>query len=101
MPSRTLNFLFCTLLISAATTLHAEETLVYKKAEDRELKLLVEKPADWKASDKRPAIVYPKAQHGFFNRDPHYTLTLIETDKFLASLGWLAGEPTLEATPKE
>ena len=41
--------------------------------------------------------VYPKVGHGFFNRDPHKTLTLIETDKFLTSLGWLQGEPTLKA----
>jgi len=25
----------------------------------------------------------------------HFTLTLIEADKFLASLGWLKGPPTL------
>ena len=34
-----------------------------------------------------------------FNRDapgaPCFTQTLIETDKFLASLGWLKGEPPL------
>lgn len=41
--------------------------------------------------------VYPKAAHGFFNKDPHLTLTLIEADKFLASLGWLKGPPTLTA----
>lgn len=41
--------------------------------------------------------IYPKAGHGFFNRDPHYTLTLIEADKFLASLGWLKGPATLQA----
>jgi acetyl esterase len=45
------------------------------------------------------AHVYPGAGHGFFNRDSErgswFTLTLIETDKFLASLGWLRGEPTL------
>jgi hypothetical protein len=35
------------------------------------------------------------AGHGFFTRNPHFTLTLIETDKFLASLGWLTGPPTL------
>lgn len=33
-------------------------TLVYKKAGDRELRLHIEKPADWKATDKRPAIVF-------------------------------------------
>lgn len=43
------------------------------------------------------ARVYPQAGHGFFNRDPHFTLTLIEADKFLASLGWLQGPPTLQA----
>lgn len=43
------------------------------------------------------AHVYPNVGHGFFNKDPHFTLTLIETDKFLASLGWLTGEPTLKA----
>lgn len=41
------------------------------------------------------AHVYPNAGHGFFNHDPHFTLTLIEADKFLASLGWLQGPPTL------
>ncbi len=44
--------------------------------------------------------VYPGAGHGFFNKDPYYTLTLIEADKFLASLGWLTGEPTLNAPVK-
>ena len=43
--------------------------------------------------------VYPGAGHGFFNRDTApgawFTRTLLETDKFLASLGWLKGEPTL------
>jgi len=43
------------------------------------------------------AHVYPGAGHGFFNRDPHDTLTLIEADKFLAALGWIQGSPTLKA----
>ena len=50
------------LLLPGASTIHAaeftSETAVYKKAADRELKLFIEKPADWKASDKRPAIVF-------------------------------------------
>jgi len=41
------------------------------------------------------AHVYPNAGHGFFNKDPHFTTTLLETDRFLASLGWLQGPPTL------
>jgi len=52
------SFLLATFLIASFAALHAQETLVYKKAGDRELKLLVEKPADWKASDQRPAIVF-------------------------------------------
>jgi acetyl esterase len=40
--------------------------------------------------------VYPGAIHGFFNQEPARQRTLIETDKFLASLGWIKGEPTLK-----
>lgn len=36
----------------------AAETIVYKKIGATELSLLVEKPAGWKASDRRPAIVF-------------------------------------------
>jgi hypothetical protein len=43
--------------------------------------------------------VYPGAGHGFCNPDTAqaawFTLTLIEADKFLGSLGWLKGGPTL------
>ncbi len=50
------------LLLLGATIIHAadftSETVVYKKAGDRELKLIIEKPADWKATDNRPAIVF-------------------------------------------
>jgi acetyl esterase len=50
--------------------------------------------------------VYDGQGHGFFNTKnrKYYHLTLIEADKFLASLGWLKGPPTLqplaEATQK-
>lgn len=44
--------------------------------------------------------LYDGQEHGFFNYgradNTHYRLTLIETDKFLTSLGWLSGPPTLE-----
>lgn len=43
--------------------------------------------------------LYDGQEHGFFNFGRHenryYTLTLRETDKFLASLGWISGPPTL------
>ena len=35
--------------------------------------------------------------HGFFNRGPWTDRTLVAVDKFLASLGYLKGEPTIEA----
>lgn len=41
--------------------------------------------------------VYPGVGHGFFNKEPHFAKTLVEADKFLASLGWLTGPPTLAA----
>lgn len=44
--------------------------------------------------------LYEGQPHGFFNksRNPrHYYLTVLEMDKFLASLGWLEGEPTIKA----
>lgn len=48
-----------------------------------------------KAGVRCDTHVYPGRPHGFFNKDPYRTATLIETDKFLASLGWLQGAPTL------
>jgi acetyl esterase len=35
-------------------------------------------------------------RHGFFNRDPWQTVTLIAADRFLVQLGLLTGTPTLE-----
>ena len=43
---------------AADTALKDTETIVYKVAEGRELHLYIEKPADWKATDRRPAIVF-------------------------------------------
>ena len=39
--------------------------------------------------------------HGFFNRSPWRERTLIAADKFLASLGYLRGEPTVEVPQDE
>lgn len=36
----------------------AKETRVYKTLAERQLKILVSKPADWKASDQRPAVLF-------------------------------------------
>ena len=43
--------------------------------------------------------IYPGVGHGFFNKEPYFSQTVIEADKFLASLGWLEGPPTLKAAP--
>ena len=37
--------------------------------------------------------------HGFFNKDPFQTMTLIAADRFLARFGLLSGEPTLKSKP--
>ena len=43
---------------SAANAASEAETIIYKKVGDTGLKLLVEKPAGWSATDQRPAIVF-------------------------------------------
>jgi acetyl esterase len=53
-----------------------------------------------KAENRCEVMIFEGQGHGFFNhgRDknrPYYE-TVLATDKFLASLGWLTGPPTLE-----
>lgn len=43
--------------------------------------------------------IEPGQDHGFFNKDPFQTMTLIAADRFLARLGLLSGEPTLKSKP--
>ncbi len=43
---------------TAPDTTAAGENFVYKKVGEREMSLFVSKPADWKATDQRPAIVF-------------------------------------------
>lgn len=45
--------------------------------------------------------LYEGQPHGFFNyrQRKNYTKTVMETDRFLASLGYLKGEPTLQHKP--
>ncbi len=45
--------------------------------------------------------IYPGGGHGFFNKEPHFSETLVETDKFLASLGWINGAPTVKSAVTE
>ena len=46
----------CTLVTRAAEPM--SESFGYKKVGDQEMKLFVSKPADWKSSDQRPALVF-------------------------------------------
>lgn len=52
-----------------------------------------------KAGNRCELVGFDDQKHGFFNygRDDNsnYHATLVATDRFLASLGWLKGEPTL------
>lgn len=43
--------------------------------------------------------LYAGQGHGFANYQPYKTDTLIQADKFLESLGWLQGAPTLQPIP--
>ncbi len=45
--------------------------------------------------------LYEGQPHGFFNYSniENYTTTVMEMDRFLASLGYLKGEPTLQSKP--
>lgn len=57
--------------------------------------------ADFQAEMKRIGVrcdthFYEGQAHGFFNREPWRTKTLIEADRFLVSLGWLTGATPLK-----
>jgi acetyl esterase/lipase len=47
-----------TLIFAVSETLRAEQTLIYEKIGESELKLFIDRPTKWTASDKRPAIVF-------------------------------------------
>ena len=76
----------------------APPTLVFLGDSDKlvPVSVLVGFAAKMKAVGSRcDSHVYPGVGHGFFNKDPYLTLTMIEADTFLASLGWIQGPPTL------
>jgi acetyl esterase len=52
-----------------------------------------------KAGSKSDLHVYKDQPHGFFNQGKkgnYYEKTVLEMDKFLISLGWLKGKPTIQ-----
>jgi acetyl esterase len=53
-----------------------------------------------KAGSRSDLHVYKDQPHGFFNQGKkgnYYEKTVLEMDKFLISLGWLKGKPTIKA----
>lgn len=54
--------------------------------------------AKWKALSAGPVEFWiaKNQKHGFFNREPWRSVTLIEVDRFLGRHGLLTGEPTME-----
>lgn len=52
-----------------------------------------------KVNARCEVIIYKNQGHGFFNRkknsDEHYIKTTRAADKFLASLGYIKGDPTI------
>lgn len=80
----------------------APPTIIFLGDDDKLIPVATMKSfeADMQAAGVRCELhVYPGVGHGFFNRDPHRTQTLVEVDQFLASLGWLTGPPTLPEPP--
>ena len=76
----------------------APPTVVFLGAKDELIGLAVldrYKASMTKAGARCDTHVYEGQPHGFFNKEPYKTTTLIETDKFLESLGWLEGDATL------
>ncbi len=79
-------------------TSNAPPAIVFFGTED---KLVSVKTAEeFEASMKRAGVrcetkFYEGKGHAFFNSEPYRSLTIIEADKFLASLGWLQGTTTI------
>ena len=79
----------CVTMLTADTTLGAKpvgKPYVYKTAGDRELKLYVTTPDDWRATDKRPAIVFYHGGGWVGGQPGQFT----EHGKYLASRGMVA-----------
>ena len=79
-------------------TSHAPPTIIFLGRKDPliSVKTVDEFQSGMKKAGVRcEALFYEGQVHGFFNREPWRTHTLIAADKFLVSLGWLKGEPTL------
>lgn len=75
----------------------AAETLTYKKVGDQELRLFVEKPPGWQASDRRPAIVFFFGG-GWVGGSPNQ---FVKQSEHLASRGMVGVRVQYRVIPKE
>src|SRR5581483_2338314 len=55
---RTCGLLACLVLASSGARADEPKTFVYKKAKEANLEMVVHYPPGWKATDRRPAIVF-------------------------------------------
>lgn len=77
----------------------APPTIIFLGEKDNliPVKVVTDFEAEMKKSGSRcDTHFYPGVGHGFFNKPPHYDLTVIEADKFLESLKWISGPPTIK-----
>jgi hypothetical protein len=58
MPHLFRCLIACSISILHGPLLRDAETVVYKQLPDRELRLIIEEPANWNRSDKQPAIMF-------------------------------------------
>jgi acetyl esterase/lipase len=81
-------------------TKNAPPTIVFLGDEDKLIPVSVLRDYETKMKEvgaRCEVHIYEKGGHGFFNKEPYFTLTLTEADKFLASLGYINGPPTIKA----
>jgi len=87
---------------------HTPPTIVFLGARDKLIPVATAekyKELMKKASVRCELHVYIDQPHGFFNyrngKNPYYNQTVIAADKFLTSLGYLKGDPTLKNIPPQ
>ena len=79
-------------------TKDAPPTIVFFGTEDNTTPVISSKEYEQKMKEVGSRIdlhLYEGAPHSFFNKGDYFTDTLLKTDEFLKSLGYVKGKPTL------
>ena len=77
----------------------APPTIVYFGTKDKTTPVISSKEYEQKMKDVGSRIdlhLYEGAEHSFFNKGKYFIDTLLKTDLFLESLGYLKGKPTIK-----